>query len=132
MGATRAKYPALTNAHENELFDWLFKNGGYGPGVKQVNNLRELQFKVKNAIAKNTDKDGKFNGRKALNPKQLKTKTVVENQYAKEINAATKAVTDGRYLVTGVATSRTWSRYHSTGVATVERGLLPLNGGRYR
>lgn len=66
IGQSRKQFSQLTNMHENELFDWLFTQKGYGTGAGKVSNEREYLEKVQYFVAKNTFM-GQFNPEAPLN-----------------------------------------------------------------
>lgn len=87
IGSARRNSPELTNAHEEELYDWLFNNKGYGTGSAQVSSEREFSEKVGTFIQKNTFK-GYFDTAKPLNITQQLYKSPVEQQFDQQINEA--------------------------------------------
>lgn len=98
IGQARAKFPMLTNAHENELYDWIFNNGGYGTGSGQVKSELEFLDKVSTLVAKNTF-FGAFNADAPLNIQSKLYKSPVEQEFeakmaekVREINETEKAI----------------------------------------
>lgn len=50
IGNARAKYAILTNFHEDELYNWLVDNLGYGTRAGQVSNEREFNTRLASII----------------------------------------------------------------------------------
>ncbi len=83
----------LTGEHENELYNWLFDQKGYGTGSAQVSNEREFMERVASFIQKNTFM-GQFDPNKPLNIQRLLYKSPTEQAYETQINEARQAVAD--------------------------------------
>lgn len=90
IGTARRNFP-LTNQHEQELYQWLFLQGGYGTGRNQVKSEREFLDKVKEFVQKNTF-FGQFDQEKPLNIFQQLTKSPVEIEYDRQIEDASREV----------------------------------------
>ncbi len=93
IGSGRKSFPAITNEHEDELYDWLFNKKGYGTGSGAVSNEGEFKDALNSFVAKNTF-FGNFNEEKPLNILELLKKSPVEAQYDEQINDAKKLVLD--------------------------------------
>lgn len=93
IGAARRNNPQLTNAHELELYNWLFTEKGYGTGSGQVSSEREFAEKVALFIQKNTF-FGQFDAEKPLNITAQLQKSPTERQYDQQINDAREAVNE--------------------------------------
>jgi len=50
IGNARAKYPVLTNFHEDELYTWLVDNLGYGTRAGQISNERDFNNRLASII----------------------------------------------------------------------------------
>lgn len=90
VGELRRRHKDLTNAHENELTNWLI-DGGYGINAGQVRTLTEADEKITRLIEKIT-KDGHIEQEKPLNPKQLLSKNYVRSEWEKTLKVATNAL----------------------------------------
>ncbi len=80
IGTARMRFSMLTNAHENELYEWLVTQKGYGTAKGQINNEIEFLQKVNNIIMKRTE-FGVFDQTKPLNIANLLQKSPVEQTY---------------------------------------------------
>jgi len=76
IGEARLKFPMLTNAHENELYDWLI-SGGFG---KQYKNKNDFLRKIATIIDQRTT-FGQFDADKPLNVFNSVTKSFAEKQF---------------------------------------------------
>lgn len=93
IGAARKNYPQLTNEHEDELYNWMFTQKGYGTGPGAVSNERDFSEKVNLFVQKNTF-FGNFDAEKPLNILQQLQKSPVEREYDQQLDDAKKNVTD--------------------------------------
>ena len=93
IGSARRNNPQLTNAHELELYSWLFNEKGYGTGSGQVSSEREFQEKVAAFIQKNTF-FGIFDDSKPLNITAQLQKSPAEREYDQQISEARELVVD--------------------------------------
>jgi hypothetical protein len=91
IGSARKNYPQLTNEHEDELYNWVFNQKGYGTGSGAVSNEREFLEKVQMFVAKNTF-FGQFEADKPLNILQQLYKSPVEQEYDEQLDEAKKNV----------------------------------------
>ena len=80
IGEARRRFEPLTNSHENELFDFLVTEKGYGTAKGQINNELDFLQKVNNIILKRTE-FGVFDNTKPLNISNLLQKSPVEQTY---------------------------------------------------
>lgn len=83
LGAVREKIPALTDAHENELYDWLIKN----ISNDKTNSKNEF---IANISARVMRLD--FNPGEPLNLDRVATKTYIESNYEEQIAAKKKEI----------------------------------------
>jgi hypothetical protein len=93
IGAARKNYPQLANSHEDELYNWMFNQKGYGTGAGAVSNEREFSEKVQMFVNKNTF-FGQFEVDKPLNILQQLYKSPVEQEYDEQVNEAKKSVSE--------------------------------------
>ena len=84
IGNGRRIFPMLTNEHENELYQWIFENKGYGTAAGQVANERNFLEKLEMVIQKNTV-FGEFDPSKPLNILAAQQKSPVEIQYEMQV-----------------------------------------------
>lgn len=75
IGEARMKLPMLTNAHENEIYDWLV-NGAYG---KQFKKKQDFLAKLANVVNQRTT-FGVFESDKPLNLFNAASKSFAEKQ----------------------------------------------------
>lgn len=85
IGNARKIFPMLTNAHEGELYDWLFEQRGYGTGAGQVSSEAEFKEKLNVFVQKNTF-FGQFDDTKPLNILAAQQKSPTELQYDQQIS----------------------------------------------
>lgn len=83
IGQAMRTFP-LTAAHENELYEWLFLQKGYGTGGNQVSSEREFMEKVQYFVAKNT-LFGEFKHQEPLNIYNTMLKSPAEQEFDKQI-----------------------------------------------
>lgn len=76
IGEARMKFPMLTDAHENELYDWLV-GGGFG---KQYKNKADFLRKLASVIEQRTT-FGEFDSSRPLNVYNAVTKSFAEKQF---------------------------------------------------
>lgn len=76
IGEARMKFPQLTDAHENELYDWLV-SGGFG---KQYKNKADFLRKLATVIEQRTT-FGEFDSSRPLNVFNAVTKSFAERQF---------------------------------------------------
>jgi hypothetical protein len=91
IGNARKFYPALTNFHENELYDWLINRRGYGTGSAQVSNEKEFKERLASVINRRTT-FGVLED--SLNIQAFLQRSPVEQQYDAQLTAARKEVTE--------------------------------------
>lgn len=82
VGEERIKHPELTNAHENEMFDFLFNEGGH-----DLMNQTEFTQRI-NGLLKSQGFDA------PLNLKKIKQKNVGEQQYDAELGEIKNKIED--------------------------------------
>ncbi len=92
IGAARAKYPQLTNQHENELYDWLVTHKGYGTSAGQINAEPDFLNRLHSIINRRTE-FGVFDQDRPLNVLNLLTKSPTEATYDAQLAAAKADVT---------------------------------------
>lgn len=92
IGNARKKYfDILTNAHENEIYDWLTVHKGYGTAKGQINNEREFNERLYSIINRQME-FGKLN--KPLNILRYISKSPTEAQYDKQVNEQMQLIKD--------------------------------------
>lgn len=84
IGQARRNNQELTNAHENEIYDWLFNARGYGTGSNQVSSERDFLDKIQYFIQKNTF-FGQFNPDLPLNILNTLVKSPAEQEFEQQI-----------------------------------------------
>lgn len=90
IGNARMSTPQLTDRHENELYEWLVDQRGYGTSKGQISN--ELEFK--NRLASIINKRTQFGVLdETLNIQSAIYRSPVEAEYDQQINAAREQVT---------------------------------------
>lgn len=82
LGKARYQYPFLTNAHERELYDYLFSKGYYAK-LNQTSFLAKL-----NQVIERATTFGKFDVSKPLNIAEQASKTLIEQTYDANVQAA--------------------------------------------
>jgi len=92
IGAARRAFP-LANSHEDELFEWLFNQRGYGTGSGQVANERDFMEKVQVLVNKNTY-FGQFEADKPLNIARQMLKSPAEMELENQISDVTRQISD--------------------------------------
>jgi len=76
IGEARMKFPMLSDAHENELYDWLV-SGGFG---KQYKNKADFLRKLATVVEQRTT-FGEFDSSRPLNVFNAVTKSFAERQF---------------------------------------------------
>lgn len=87
IGGARAKYPQLTNQHENELYDWLVLHKGYGTSAGQLNSELDFLNRLHSIINRRTE-FGVFDQDKPLNVLNTLSKSPTEATYDAQLAAA--------------------------------------------
>jgi len=90
IGTARLKFDELTDAHENELFAWLFQQKGYGTGRGQVNSERDFLDAVYRFIERIRDFDKNW-AEKPLNIQSQLSKSPTETQFDAQLDTAKNA-----------------------------------------
>lgn len=93
IGSARRSFPALTDEHENELFDWLIYGGGYGTRPGQISNADTFREKVGTLVMRNTE-FGEFKADRPLNPRNLQKRGPYELEYEQQMKEAQRALID--------------------------------------
>ncbi|SER16024.1 hypothetical protein [Neolewinella agarilytica] len=91
IGNARRKVPALTNSHEDELYEWLVTRSGYGSGSGQVNSETKFAQRLASIINRRTT-FGQLEER--LNIQSAVQLSPVERQYNAQLEEAKKTVFD--------------------------------------
>lgn len=91
IGDARAKFPNLTNAHEQEMFDFLRDN----LGKKGYTNEADFLATIANLVRDGQMFDA-FDYSKSLNMKGLLEKNNVQREYDAQVAAAEKEVADAK------------------------------------
>jgi hypothetical protein len=87
IGSARAKYPQLTNQHENELYDWLVLHKGYGTSTGQINAEPDFLNRLASIINRRTE-FGVFDQDRPLNVLNVLSKSPTEATYDAQLAAA--------------------------------------------
>jgi len=87
IGNARAKYPQLTDRHENELYDWLVLHKGYGTSQGQLNSELDFLNRLHSIINRRTE-FGVFDQERPLNVMNTLSKSPTEATYDAQLAAA--------------------------------------------
>jgi hypothetical protein len=93
IGNARRAYPALTDQHENELYDWLVTGGGYGTSRGQISSERDFKNELYRIIDKRTE-FGVFNQNAPLNITNARYSNPVEQEYNRQVAELQAAIRD--------------------------------------
>lgn len=93
IGNARKSMPMLTNAHENELYDWLVTGGGYGTKSGQINSELAFKSELQKIVMKRTE-FGVFNQNEPLNILSARYASPVEAEYNAQVNELQRAIAD--------------------------------------
>lgn len=91
IGNARKTIAQLTNRHEDELYDWLITQKGYGSGRGQVNSEKKFKERLASIVNKRTT-FGVLDD--SLNIQSSIHRSPVEQQYNAQLEEAKKAVSD--------------------------------------
>lgn len=80
IGNARKNNPQLSNLHENELYDWLLTDKGYGTARNQVSSERDFKEQLQRFIIRHTE-FGNFDPDKPLNIRNLQSKSPSEQAF---------------------------------------------------
>ena len=83
LGAVRERVPALTNAHEDELYDWLVKN------INNPKTNNKIEF-IANIGARTMRLD--FDPAQPLNLERVATKTYIDESYEQQVQDVTNQI----------------------------------------
>lgn len=89
IGNARAKFGILTNFHEDELYNWLVDNLGYGTRQGQISNERDFTNRLTSIINRRST-FGRLED--SLNIAANVTLSPVEAQYNQQLTEASEAV----------------------------------------
>lgn len=96
LGEARRQFDKLTNAHENELFDYMVTGGGYGSKTGQISNKQEFLQKVSYLV----ERQGVFfDESKPLNVKNLQQKSSFEKDYESKVHEIEKELKEAKSLL---------------------------------
>jgi hypothetical protein len=87
IGNARAKYPQLTDRHENELYEWLVMHKGYGTSQGQLNSELDFLNRLHSIINRRTE-FGVFDQERPLNVLNMLSKSPTEAQYDAQLAEA--------------------------------------------
>lgn len=93
IGNARKQFPQLTNAHENELYDFLITQKAYGTAKGQISNEREFTSRLASVINRRTE-FGQFDQERPLNIRNLISKSPTEENYDAQVEESRQNVTD--------------------------------------
>lgn len=93
IGNARRSFPQLSDAHENELYDFLITGRAYGTAKGQISNEREFQGRLQVIVDRRTT-FGVFDQAAPLNIYNLISKSPVEQTYDAQLEEARQNVTD--------------------------------------
>lgn len=85
IGNARKSFPMLTDAHENEIYDWLVTGGGYGTSRGQISSERDFKAELQKIIFKRTE-FGVFNQDEPLNILNSRYTSPVEAEYNRQLS----------------------------------------------
>lgn len=91
IGNARQTVPALTDRHENELYDWLVNDKAYGTAKGQISNETEFKSRLAAILQKRTA-FGVLD--ESLNIQGSITKSPTEQSYDAQVAEALQMVTD--------------------------------------
>lgn len=95
LGFVRNRFPALSDFHENEIFDFLVIHGGYGNKKGQLYNRTEFLQRIESLINKNSF-FGNLDPQKPLNIRSLIYKDSFEIEHEKRVNFALKELNEAK------------------------------------
>lgn len=87
IGNARIRFEQLTDSHENEIYDWLVQNKGYGTSKNQLSSERDFLDRLYSIINRKTEW-GEFKQNEPLNILRLLSKSPVEAEYDEQVEAA--------------------------------------------
>jgi len=85
VGNARKTLPMLTNAHEDELYDWLVTGGGYGTKSGQINSEGAFKAELQKIVMKRTE-FGVFDQANPLNIQSARYASPVEAEYNAQLD----------------------------------------------
>lgn len=89
IGNARKNYPQLTDGHENELYDWLITNKGYGTAKGRISAEREFTARLFSIINRRMEFGQLL---PTLNIKNTVQLSPVERQYNEQLETARQEV----------------------------------------
>lgn len=96
VGKLRMRFKVLTNAHENEIYNWLVEEG-YGTQSNQYSNYQKLEQRIYQVIMKNSE-FGEFKKDQPLNLKRAVSYSPIEKEHYEKIEKAKRALKDAQSL----------------------------------
>lgn len=94
VGEVRQQFPQVTDAHENEIYDWL-KAGAYA----KIKNLAEISSRINNVVS-----GFDFDAEKPLNLEHRATKSYVDETYEQQLSDKEKQIKEQQKLISDKAT----------------------------
>lgn len=89
VGEVRQQFPQITDAHENEIYDWL-KDGAYS----KIKNLAEISSRINNVVS-----GFDFDNEKPLNLEHRATKSYVDEHYEQQIADKEKQIKEQQKII---------------------------------
>lgn len=96
IGEARQRFTILTDAHENEIYDWLLSSEGYGRSKGQMSKETDFLQRLGNLLQKKGfgGMFNSFDASKPLNIKSLQYKSPIERDYDEQLNDLKREITD--------------------------------------
>lgn len=93
IGNARKTMPFLSNAHENELYDWLVQGGGYGTRAGQISSELAFKNELYKIVQKRTE-FGIFKENEPLNIQNARYALPAEAEYNAQVSELQRSIAD--------------------------------------